>query len=414
MFWPLTVITDRIPDRIFKKPQGNLESHYNSATNERSGAFNASGSLGRTSWNLEAFKRKTSNIKIPGRADKSDPNSKSGVVKNSATDTHNLSFGTSYVGERGFLGASISRLESLYGIPGPEGAKIDMGQTRYGLAGELDDPLKGFKQLKMRFHYNDYKHDELEESGEIGTRFKNNELDGRVELLHNPLANWQGIMGVQFQNRDFSIAGEEAFMPSTKSHTVGLFMVEKRHWERWQFEIGGRIERAQQNPQGTILRSRDFNLYSVSTGGAWEFTDGYKLDLTATRGQRAPTTLALYASGLHLATNTFDTGNEALTKETSNNFDLALHKTTGVIQGKVNLFYNQINDYVFQRSNDSNGDGLADRVNDEGILNANGSFLVQNFAQTGAKFYGAEAEAIIALLPDTLNLRLFTDIGQDQ
>lgn len=406
----VNVITDRIPDRLFKAPQGNLEARYNSAMNERTGAFNASGSLGQISWNLEAFKRKTDNIKIPGRANKHDPESEHGIVKNSAVDSDNLSFGSSYVGERGFLGASISRLESLYGIPGPEGAKIDLGQTRYGVAGELDDPLKGFQQLKMRFNYNDYKHNELENNGEVSTRFKNDELEGRVELLHNPLANWQGIMGAQFQNRNFSIAGTEAFLPSTKSNTVGLFMVEKRNWRRWQFEVGGRLERTEQNPQGTALRSRDFNLYSISTGGAWEFTDGYKLNLTATRGQRAPTTVALYADGIHVATNTFDSGNAALTKETSNNFDLALHKTTGVIKGKVNLFYNQINNYVFQRSIDSNGDGLADRMNDAAMLDPTGSYVVQNFAQTGAKFYGAEAEAIIALLPDMLNLRLFTDM----
>ncbi len=406
----VNVITNRIPDRLFKRPQGNLESRFNSATNEHGGAFNASGSLGKIAWNLEAFKRKTSNIKIPGRANKNDPNSKHGVVKNSATNTHNLSFGTSYVGERGFLGMSISRMESLYGIPGPEGAKIDMGQTRYGVAGELDDPINGFKQLKMRFNYNDYKHDELEDDGNIGTRFKNDEIEGRVEMLHNPLANWQGVLGIQFQNRDFSIAGEEAFMPSTKSHSVGLFMVEKRQWNQWQFEAGGRIEHAAQNPQDNVLRSRDFNPYSFSTSSTWEFTDGYKLDLSATRGQRAPTAVELYANGIHVATNTFDSGNQALVKETSNNFDFALHKTTGVIKGKVNLFYNHVNNYIFQQSVDSNGDGLADRVNDDGILDFNGAYVVQNFAQTSAKFYGLEAEANIELLPKMLNLRLFTDM----
>lgn len=406
----VNVITARIPDRLFKSPQGNLEARYNSATEERSGAFNASGSLGQVSWSLEAFKRKTSDIKIPGRANKSDPDSERGVVRNSAVDSDNLSIGGSYVGERGYLGASISRLESLYGIPGPEGAKIDLGQTRYGVAGELDNPIKGFKQFKMRLNYNDYKHNELEDSGEIGTRFKNGEVEGRVELLHVPIAGWQGVLGGQFQNSDFSITGKEAFLPSTTSHSVGLFVVEKRNWRRWQFEVGGRIERAQQKPKTNELQSRDFNLYSVSAGSAWEFVDGYKLDLTATRGQNAPTILALYANGIHVATNTFDSGNAALTKETSNNLDFALHKTAGVIKGKVNLFYNHISDYVFQQSNDSDGDGLADRVNDEGILDQNGVFLVQNFAQTGAQFYGIEAEAIIALLPDILDLRLFTDI----
>ncbi len=406
----VNVVNDRIPDRLFKTPQANFEGRFNSALEERNGALNASGSSGRISWNIEGAKRKTNDVHIPGRANPNDPNSEVGFVRNSAIDSSNLSVGSSYIGDRGFVGMSVSRLENFYGIPGPEGAKIDMNQTRYGLAGDLDNPLKGFQQLKMRFNYNDYQHKELEQSGDAGSRFKNNELDSRAELIHSPIAKWQGVMGIQLQNRNFSAKGEEAFVPSSLSQSAGLFMLEKREWQQWRFEVGGRFEHTAHNPQATLLQTRDFNLYSVSAGSAWKFMDGYQVDLTATRGQRAPNTVALYADGRHIATNTFEQGDQTLRKETSNNFDIALQKTTGTITGKVNLFYNYINDYIFQQSRDSNLDGFADRVNDEGLLDRHGAFLVQDFSQTRAKFYGVEAEAIVALLPDTLNLRLFTDI----
>lgn len=191
-------------------------------------------------------------------------------------------------------------------------------------------------------------------------------------------------------------------------------MLEKRNWQRWEFEVGGRFEHTRHNPQAALLQARDFNLYSISAGSAWKFVDGYQIDLTATRGQRAPNTVALYANGIHVATNTYEQGDQTLKKETSNNFDIALRKTQGIVTGKVNLFYNHINDYIFQQSRDSNGDGLADRVDDEGALDTTGSFLVQDFAQTRAKFYGLETEAIVALLPDRLNMRLFTDIVYGQ
>lgn len=405
----VNVVNDRIPDHLFKAPQANFEGRFNSALEERAGALNASGSLGKVSWNIEGAKRKTNDVHIPGRANVNDPDSEVGFIRNSAIDSSNLSVGSSYIGERGFVGMSVSRLENFYGIPGPEGAKIDMGQTRYGLAGDLDSPLKGFQQLKMRFNYNDYKHNEIERGGEIATRFKNNELEGRAELVHAPIAQWQGVMGVQLHNRDFSAKGEEAFVPSSLSQSAGLFMLEKRSWQRWQFEMGGRLEHTVHNPQAVPLQTRHFNLYSISAGSAWKFMEGYQIDLTATRGQRAPNTVALYANGVHVATNTFEQGDQTLGRETSNNFDMALQKTTGTVTGKVNLFYNHINDYIFQQSRDSNGDSFADRVNDEGTLDVNGAFLVQDFAQTRAKFYGLEAEAIVTLLPGALNLRLFTD-----
>ncbi|MEK7302756.1 MAG: TonB-dependent receptor plug domain-containing protein, partial [Pseudomonadota bacterium] len=273
----VNVINDRIPDRLLKVPQANFEGRFNSAMEERTGALNASGSLGRMSWNIEGAKRKTNDIHIPGRANVNDPDSEAGFVRNSAIDSSNLSVGSSYIGERGFVGMSVSKLENFYGIPGPEGAKIDMGQTRYGLAGDLDNPLRGFQQLKMRANYNDYKHNEIEQSGEIATRFKNNELEGRAELVHAPIAKWQGVMGAQLQNRNFSAKGEEAFVPSSLSQSAGLFMLEKRDWRQWQFEVGGRFEHTAHNPQATSLQTRNFNLYSVSAGSAWRFMEGYQI-----------------------------------------------------------------------------------------------------------------------------------------
>jgi iron complex outermembrane receptor protein len=312
------------------------------------------------------------------------------------------------VGERGFLGASVGHLESKYGIPGPEGARIDLKQTRYDFSSELDKPVAGFEKLKVRMGYNDYKHAEIERTGEIATRFKNQAIESRAELLHEPLANWKGVIGVQFRDRHFSALGEETVVPVTKSHSVGVFLVEERNWNRWRLELGGRGEYAAQDPKDN-LPSRSFGLYNASAGVLWKFTEGYGLGLTAIRGQRAPSTEELYIKGAHRGTATFQTGDTNLSSETTSNIDLALRKTTGAVTWKVNAFHNWINNYIFVRSADVNGDGVADRADDTGALDPNGEFLVQNFTQGGARFYGAEAEAIFTIKPDEIILRLFTD-----
>lgn len=390
----VNVVTGRIPNRLFESPTGNVELRGNSATNERSGAFNATGSTGQASWNVDGFKRKTGDYDTPV-----------GRVGNSAIDSDGMSVGGSFIGERGFVGASVSQLESLYGIPGTDDTKIDLKQRRYDIAGELDDPFRGFKRLKVRMGYNDYQHAEIE-GGEIHTLFKNQGFEGRVELLHAPVAGWQGVFGVHVQDRDFSALdddGHASLVPATKSRSTGLFLVEERNWARWRLEFGGRAERATQNPQDSDANpARAFNLYSASAGALWKFKDGYGLGLTATQAQRAPSTEELYSDGAHHATRTYQAGNNALTKETSNNIDLALRKTAGAVKWKVNIFHNRINDYIFERSVDSDGDSVADIDSDSG-------YLLQNVAQTGARFYGAEAEAIFTLRPDTLDLRLFTD-----
>ena len=402
----VNVVSRRIPDQLFKSPKGNFEVRGNTATEERTGALNASGSIGSISWSAGGFRRKTGDYHIPGQAEAS---SEKGLVENSAINSGGGYIGGSFVGEKGFIGLSVSRLDSKYGIPSLEHSKIDLGQTRYDLSGELNEPLRGFERLKVRVGYNDYKHNEIESSGQIATRFRNQALESRAELSHKPIANWQGVFGFQFQDRNFSALGEEAVVPVTKSDSAGLFLVEERNWDRWRLELGGRIERATQNPQNNVNPSRAFNLYNVSVGTLWKFMDGYGLALSATRGQRAPSTEELYIHGAHRGTATFQTGDAALTTETTNNIDLALRKTDGNVKWKINFFHNWIGNYIFVRSADVNGDGVADRADDTGALNPNGEFLVQNFAQIDARFYGAEAEAIFTLKPDAIDLRLFTD-----
>ncbi|MEI8384911.1 MAG: TonB-dependent receptor [Nitrosomonadaceae bacterium] len=395
----VNVVTGRIPSRLFKSPTGDVEIRGNTATEERSGAFNAKGSAGQHfSWSVGGFKRKTSDYDTPV-----------GRIKNSAVNSEGISVGGSFVGERGFLGGSVSRLENEYGVPSPEGSKIDLKQTRYDLSGELDRPLIGFEKLKVRMGYNDYKHNEIESTGAVATRFNNQAIDSRAELLHAPIAKWKGVVGVQVQSRDFSALGTQVIVPVTKSGSAGVFLIEERNWERWRLEFGGRVEGATQDPQNNVNPSRTFGLFSGSVGTLWKFTDGYGLGLTGTRGQRAPTTEELYIHGAHRGTATYQTGSHGLNKETSSNIDLALRKTTGAVQWKVNVFHNQFNNYIFVHSADTNADGVADRSDSNGTLNPNGDFLIQNFAQTGARFYGVEAETVFTLKPETLDLRLFTD-----
>ena len=406
----VNAVTGRIPSQLFKSLKGNFEVRGNTTTEERTGSFNVNRSFGQTSWSIGGFKRKTGDYHIPGQANiNQSVHNEKNVVRNSAVDSQGLSVGGSYVGERGFFGGSISLLESKYGIPTPERSSIDLTQARYNLAGELDSPFTGFERLKVRMGYNDYKHDELEDNNELGTRFKNRELESRAEFLHSPIANLKGLFGIQFQDRTFSALGEEAIVPVTKSRSTGLFLIEERNWDNFRFEFGGRYEYATRDPQKDIDQSRTFSLFNGSAGTSWNFIKDYKLGLTATHGQRAPAIEELYVNGAHHATGTFQIGDNALRKEATNNFDLSLSKPSGFVKWKVNAFYNRFNNYIFFRNIDTDGDGIADRVDEDGGLDSQGEFQALDIAQTDATFYGAEAEVIFTLKPDNLDLRLFTD-----
>tara|TARA_Y100001936_G_scaffold244586_1_gene285207 strand:+ start:20079 stop:22223 length:2145 start_codon:yes stop_codon:yes gene_type:complete len=406
----INVVSNKIPRKKFEKLTGYFEGRGNTSTKEKSGSFDVSTSIGNhISLNASGFRKKTNDYGIPGRQNRNDPDhGKKGTVKNSRIDAGGGSIGGSIIGSRGFIGGSLSRSERKYGIPSEESPKIDFVKNRYDIAGELNRPIVGFEKMNVKLGYSDYRHKEMESDGEVAAVFSNQGIDSRVEFIHNQIKGWKGVFGVQVKDRDFSAIGEETIVPKTNSRNTSVFLVEERRWNNFHIDIGARYEHASLDPKADY-DTRKFDLHGVSIGGKWEPIGGYNIGLSGTRGQRAPAAEELYTYGAHHGTETFQIAKSDLKKETSNNIDLSLSKTSGAIRWKTNFFYNYFQNYIYWANADADGNGIADRVDEEGSLDPDGELLVQNVAQRGAHFWGVEAEIKFIFKPKVLDLRLFTD-----
>ncbi|MBA2409531.1 MAG: TonB-dependent receptor [Gammaproteobacteria bacterium] len=409
----VNVVTNRILDYVPETLETEVDVRYGSVSEERTGRFDVTGGIGdNVALHLDAASRETNDYEIPDdAADDPETVASDDKLVNSAVDTDNFSGGGSYVGDRGFVGAAVGRYLSQYGIPGAEGVFIDADQTRYDAKGELQAPLPGFQRLKVDAGYNDYTHTEFEGPGEPGTVFENEEYEARLELLHHPLAKWSGAVGVQYRDQDFAAIGEEAFVAPTETRALGLFVVEEREFGPLTFELGSRYERQETDASGGNPDA-DHDLYSVSTGAIYNFSDNYALNISATRSQRAPAAQELYAAGPHLTTLTFEQGDAGLEEETAHSVDIGLRKTQGRLTWGVNAFANRIDDFIFLEGIDGNGDGLVDRVSEEGEFDPVGELVSVAYEQQDAEFYGGEVEGVIGLLQGSgsgLDLRVFAD-----
>jgi iron complex outermembrane receptor protein len=393
----VNVVNNRIPESRQQGVFGKAEARAASGTQENTGSVVLDGGVRDFAWHFDGYKRNTGDYSIPA-----------GRLANSFTRSDGFSLGGSWVGDRGYLGASYQQLNSLYGIPTPEAARIDMRQHRSDVAGELRDPLPGFTRLRARLRDSRYQHAEIESSGEIGTLFSNDGTEGRLELTHAPLAGWRGVLGLQTESKTVSALGEEAILPRTRSRSQGLFMVEDFSWRDLHLELGARGGKDRRSPDEPNP-GRSFSLASYSAGALWKFAPGYALALNAASAQRAPSAEELYSNGAHIATASFEIGNPALDKERSRNLDIGLRKTAGAWRGKLGVFANRIRNYVFAASVDQDGDGIADRVDAAGSLDPAGEFQLINYAQAEARFRGIEGE--ISYRPDSAGFgaRLFGD-----
>jgi iron complex outermembrane receptor protein len=375
----VNVVSNLVP-RSRKEASGAAEARVGSANEERTGAFRLDGGAGPAMLHAEGFARRTKDYDTP-----------LGTLAGSDIDARGGGLGASWVGSRGYLGAGVSGLRNDYGIPSGEGVRIELEQSRFESAGELSDPWRGFTRARYRLGYNDYEHSEIEAEGEVGTVFKNKAWEGRFELVHAPAGGWTGTVGLHWQDREQSALGEEAIIPVTKARSLAGFIVEERDLGWGTLDLGLRFESEDRRPEGDLPR-RDFSLTTPAIGLVFKLPGDLRLGFAATQAQRAPSVEELYSNGAHHATATFDIGDPDLRKEVSRNLDVTLRNASGSLRWKVNVFANRVKDYVFGASEDLDGDGVADRVDEEGSLDPEAEFLVQRYAQADARFHGAEFE----------------------
>ena len=437
----VNVVDDRILDFLPERPSGEVYTHYDTASEGRTGALMLETALGKHfALHLDALGEESENYEIPGYGPRiPEADSRLGRLDNSQSELENFAGGLSYIGSRGFLGISVQRMDRDYGVPGghhhheehhaheegaaeeeeaaPEtGVTVNQAQTRFDLKGELRDPLPGITAVRTRWGFNDHTHTEYEAPGLVGTLLLNNAYDGRFEFLHAPVAGFTGVFGMQRTDRDFDARGEEAFVPPSNQIATAGFLLEERDFGQIHGEFGARFEHSEARDLLSGQRV-DFDVHALSAGLSRLFHDTWEAGLSVTHAGRAPALEELFASGPHLATNTFEIGDAGLDVETSTNIDLSWRKVAGRWQLDMGLFYNDITDFIFAEEQDGNGDGVADRVEpdflDTGlVVDEPDALLLVRQTQRDAHFWGFEFESRFMVFEDRrgrLDWRLWSD-----
>lgn len=415
----LVNITDnKIPTQMPENGyEGKLGVRYNTGNDEKLATAGVTVGLGdQVALRVEGLKRDANNYIAPDYVHEGE---KERRVDNTFAESQNVTLGLSWIYDRGFTGVSYTNRQDQYGLPGHNheyesceahlagqphlhcgehdhdheedtheahdhshaGPWVDLKSERYDFRSELADPFAGFQKLRVQASYTDYQHDEIEE-GQAATTFKSEGYDTRLELLHNPIGAWEGVIGTQFGRQKLDITGEEALFagPST-TDKWSLFALEHRQWNDVHFELAARLDQQSidiDSPQ----KDYDDHAFSYSGAANWVFAPNYKLSLVASHQERLPMAQELYSQGKHLATNTYELGNENLAVEKSNNLELGFHYDTDRLNYHVHVFHNWFDDYIYAQT--------LDRYED---------FRLIQYTQDKARFYGAEGEISYQLSP---------------
>jgi len=410
----VNLLDDAIPDYLPEEPlTGSLTLRAGTAADERAGSAELAGALGRFAWHADFARRESDDVEIPGFAESAELRAEEaaegegvaeeqafGLLPNSAVETESGRFGVSWVGERGYLGVSYARFDTLYGVPGHAHAhaeeeehegeehdeeeeapvRIDLAQERLDVRGEWSLSRGLLRGLKLRLGSVDYEHVELE-GDEVGTRFITDSREARLEARHRDFGPLTGAWGVQWSERDFVAVGEEAFVPANDASTRALFAFEEVVAGALTWQFGARYEEIDLDVADPALPDRSFDGLSGSAGVVWKAREGLSLVASVARSVTAPNAEALYSNGPHVATRVYEVGDPTLGEETSLNAEVGLRGEAGRFRGEVTLFRNDVDDFVYEAFTGDEEDGLP----------------VVAFRQDDARFTGVEAQGHVEL-----------------
>jgi iron complex outermembrane receptor protein len=285
-----------------------------------------------------------------------------------------------------------------YGLPAApdaEEAGVHIEGHRHEMSGRSDISLgRGLlTSIRLNGTAQWYTHDEIESSGDIGTRF-NLTTQTADAVARTTIGAVAGAVGLSALFKQYDATGEEALTPAADSRSGGIFIYQEIPLGDVtnpdamvpRLQIGGRYDvfritsKTGEDKFG-LGRTLDFNNASGSIGLSLPLGTNGSIAVSAARAFRAPTVEELFANAFHAASGTYDRGNPSLEAETNQGIDGILRMQSPRVNGQLAAFYSRIDNFI-----------TPDIVKDTTISEEDGDITVplNLFSQADATLRGVE------------------------
>ncbi|HEY2212465.1 MAG TPA: TonB-dependent receptor [Bradyrhizobium sp.] len=343
---------------------------------------------GNFAFHADAYGRKATDYSIPSYPYLTDPTKPfNGRQPNSAMQADGASIGGSYIFQGGFIGAAITQNDTLYHIPGIDGAdhqtRIDAHQTKITAKGEYRPDSAAIDAVRFWAGATDYRHNEIgladpadPTTDGVRQTFTNKEQEVRVEVQLMPFnarfATITTAFGLQAAHQELTAPSPDdpgtlfngLWDPNRNTREAGYVFNEFQFTPSTKAQIAGRIEHVDLfgstpnfpadflpdgNPQTSIARNLNFTPKSGSVGLLQNLPYDLVGSITAQYVERAPKPAELFSRGAHDATATFDIGNPNLTIETAKSVEVGLRRATGPLRFEATAYYTRFDNFIFRR-----------------------------------------------------------------
>ena len=256
-----------------------------------------------------------------------------------------------------------------------DGADVAFRRNNFRFTGAIRNMRSIFDSFKLTLSYTDFDQDEIEKhkdgEQELGTVFKNQQLIYRGVFQQSRRGALRGTLGFWGMTRDYIPKGKEALSPPLFKKAFAVFVLEELEYDHVKVQFGFRAERTMYTPRPLNASSRKFvdrtfTGFSGGIGARFDLWPGAALVANYTNSFRAPALEELYNSGPHFGNQTYEIGNQDLKRERSDGVDIALRYQRSWINSELNVFYYDIDNFVFLAPTKKLRDGLVEAAYKQG------------------------------------------------
>lgn len=235
-----------------------------------------------------------------------------------------------------------------------------------------------------------------------GLFFLLNTLNYSFRFNFPKVNNWKIATGLNGMWQQSMNKGNEFLVPAYHLFDYGIYTIVNKKAGNFDFSGGIRFDQRMETGDPLFLNAsgvavapytsgaakrfggfkQTFDGVSGSVGTAWQISQTVFSKLNLSRGFRAPNIAELGSNGIHEGTQHYEIGNPNLKPESSLQLDYAVGLNSTHVSTEVDLFVNNINNFIFSNRADSSVYSGPQSQN----------VPVFRFTQGKAHFYGGEFE----------------------
>ncbi|HHT7856750.1 TonB-dependent receptor [Pasteurella multocida] len=280
-----------------------------------------------------------------------------GRIPNSHSRTKQLTLGTSYIHDNGYIGAAFSHFNTIYGVPGfayltsratkqktylPVSVRNET--NRINIKTALFSPSAFINKVELQLGFQKSRDQEL--LGEyLSNGLKSYSDYYRFTFEHQPFLNNHlvGAVGFEWNKQKVVSNGRDSYLPNVNTDSKGLFILEKveltpfvaeigQRWDKIQYAVDTKNRKKARGIGGFYSKDRAFFVQNSHIGLLFQPLDAGYLRVQRSWQERAPEINELYADNNHYALLIEENGDGLLKQEKSHNWEIS----TGINLNKFN------------------------------------------------------------------------------